>query len=185
MDKPNNGCYVRVYVSGETVPVTDLGILETDVFGNTYYNLNKKFDRINANNDTVPPESIDSYNATDFICTDCTGPEGIPLEDPHKCMIFDIETAPFIWKRRDINNELVTEVNPNEARGLYVQRDHIRTDINNKPIVIDCKPKVTTVTLSSISISDWEFVYDNGMLIARESSNNALIEPEENTVIYV
>ena len=185
MDKPNNGCYVRVYVSGDTVSVTDLGVEKTDVFGNTYYDLTAKYTRVNANNDTVLPGDIDEYNATDAICIDCTGPEGVPLEDPHNCMIFDIETAPFVWRRRDIYNEIVTEVQPSGVRGVYVQRDHIRTDINNQPITIDCKPKVTTVTLEPISISDWEFAYDNGMLIARVSGNNDLIEPEENTVIYV
>ena len=84
--------------------------------------------------------------------------------------------------------------NPKYERSVYKPRDHIRTDYGRyengkwvtKPTVfIDCvRQDNLRVTLSPTYVGDWEFTYENGVLMAREEGYTDYLEPENNTVIY-
>lgn len=220
----NNGCYTRVYVNDitnrpdlgivyrDTVSIKDIGVLETDVFDNTFYNVNKDYQRstlgeYDSNGKWVtqdaPPH--DDYIATtyemtfspraeypgfDFICESCTNTGPVTnLQSPSSCSVFD----PLAWVRHDINNLPVTTNNPNAGRSVYKQRDHIRMDYGRmeggvwvtKPVKFEncVRQDNLRMVVATTSVGDWEFSYENGRLIAREEGYTDYLEAESNTFI--
>ena len=68
------------------------------------------------------------------------------------------------------------------------RRTYGEYDSNGKWVTLPkdttCLPLTVTVDLTTINVSDWEFTYENGVLMAREEGYTDYLEPENNTVIY-
>ena len=176
MDLPNNECYTRVYVNGDTVRVTELSDgAVSDTYGNKWYDLNSKYIK-SSYGKTVNGEWVtDTVTPEDYI----RHTEVCYYDDTPRCEVNDsidsYERSPYY-----------------EGDTVAPHRDYQRRDYGSlvngvwetQPVIIDCKPKITRVVITGTNVGDWEFTYENGVLIAREEGRNDLLEPENNTVIY-
>ena len=145
--------------------------------------------------------SVDPPVTPLLIGDPCANPAGDSVssfDSPLSCSVFLPLAAS--WVRTDIDCKKVDidRDNPNYEeyiRSIYLPRDYQRRtygeyDSNGKWITLPkettCQPlnPVTTVVLSTVNVSDWEFTYENGVLIAREEGYTDYIEPENNTVVY-
>lgn len=212
----NNGCYQRVYVDKNKASedITTLAEKDTDVFGNDFYNFNKKYNRVDKDGNpkttgvykrcTYTPELVGG-ELKGVECANPTGDSISSFESPDSCSLWTEPTSRLLWKRRDKDCKEATDINPGYALpGVYtsyVARDYVRRtygeyDSNGKWVTeiktATCRPLTTIVEpvdpvvpepSEPIVISDFEFAYPDGVLIARVEGPNALIEPEANTVI--
>ena len=224
IDAPNNGCYKRVYVGdmagstltvngklivnnigGDTVVGIDqLGVIDEDVFGNKFYQIDRYDKKTYDNQDTIQGLYVGRDHITAEPCAPCTNTPGDTLNiETDYCTIFEqqligtsvLQNQVFDhWIRTDIDCKKVEEPNPNDPRSIYSVRDHIRTDYGRmeggkwvtKPTVfIDCvRQDNLRIVLAPTYVGDYEFTYENGVLIAREEGYTDYLEPENNTVIY-
>ncbi len=233
MDLPNNNCYRRVYVNdmagitltvngkpivnsdymgGDSIPITDLGVLDTDVFDNDFYNVTSGYVRStlgeydsNGKWVTEAAKAHEDYKRCTYTPelvggelkgVECSNPMGDTIssfESPLSCSKWVEPDSRLLWKRHDKDCKPVDTDNPNQARSVYEQRDHIRTDYGRmeggvwvtKPVVFDncVRQDNLRIVVASTYVGDWEFTYENGRLIAREEGYTDYLEPENNTTI--
>ena len=223
IDAPNNGCYKRVYVGdmagstltvngklivnnigGDTVVGIDqLGVIDEDVFGNKFYQIDRYDKKTYNNQDTIQGLYVGRDHITAEPCAPCTNTPGDTLNiETDYCTIFEqqligtsvLQNQIFKhWIRTDIDCKKVDTDNPNYQRSVYIPKDYQRRtygDYDSNGIWVTlpkdttCLPLTTVaINLRTINVSDWEFTYENGKLIAREEGYTDLLEPESNTVI--
>jgi len=193
----------------DSIQGTDLADGEvTDAFGNTYYDFNKLYVKKNSKNEDVTPKDYIRHSYTPKTGTPTVDPPVTPLligdpcanpagdtissfESPLSCSVF----LPLAgsWVRTDIDCKKVEADNPNYVRSIYEPRDYQRRTFGEyengvwvtKPKDTTCQPvTITSIDFTTINVSDWEFTYENGVLIAREEGYTDYLEPEDNTVIY-
>ncbi len=200
-----NGKPIVNNIDGDTVVGIDkLGVVDEDAFGNKFYQIDRYEKKTYDNQDTVQGLYVGRDHITAEPCAPCTNTGGTPLDiETDFCTIFKQERLGTSvlrnnilkhWIRTDIDCNPVTSDNPNDPRSIYGVRDHIRSDygryegskwVTKPTIFIDCvREDNLRVVLSPMSVGDWEFTYENGMLIAREEGYTDYLEPENNTVIY-
>ena len=164
-----NDCYRRTDKDCNRLPTakqpnTLNPVITTDAFSNEFHDYNQTYVRRNSNNEIV--SSIDDFDRRDV--------NNQPV------------TTADEWQRTDKDCSVVTTLNPNQAvRSVYAPRDYIATDLNNKPKSTTCKYTLRIIppgTPPSLDISDYEFTYESGILIAREEGYDMLLEPEVYTV---
>lgn len=192
--------------------VLDIVGAEDDVFGNKFHNVTRyvrsTLGEYDSNGKWVtkpapPHEDYKRYTYTPELvdgklkgveCANPTGDSISSFESPLSCSKWVEPDSRLLWIRHDKDCKPVDTENPNEARSVYKQRDHIRTDYGRledgkwvtKPTVfIDCvRQDNLRIVLAPTYVGDYEFTYENGVLIAREEGYTDYLEPENNTVIY-
>ncbi len=199
-----NGKPIVNNIDGDTVVGIDqIGVLDKDAFGNDFYQIDRYQKKTVDNKDTVPGLYIGRDHITAEPCAPCTNTPGdsVNLETDY-CTEFTqtiigtsvLQNLVFKhWVRTDVDCKKVDTNNPNYIRSVYLPKDYQRRtygeyDSNGKWITLPkdttCLPVTVTVDLNTINVSDWEFTYENGVLIAREEGYTDYLEPENNTVIY-
>ena len=210
-----NGKPIVNNIDGDTVvgfDVLDTVGAEDDVFGNSFHNVTRyvrstlgEYDS-NGKWVTKPAAPHDDYKRCTYTpelvdgelkgveCANPTGDSISSFDSPLSCSKWIEPDSRLLWIRHDKDCKPVDTDNPNQARSVYKQRDHIRTDYGRyengkwvtKPTEFDNCIRVDnlTIVLAPTYVGDYEFTYENGVLIAREEGYTDYLEPENNTVIY-
>lgn len=222
INQHNNKCYRKTYVNdtsvpdgiitpeivrGDTVPVGDLGVLETDVFGNNYYSLNSNYikRRVDGTPVTAQPYQRCSYQPVIDPSTGklkgvpCNNPSGDPIPDdavaPNTCSIF----APFAaaWDRKTIDCVIVPpKGSVTNSQGLVVKgpyehdaRTYGKYDTVNSIWITEsyendlCEPRNPFTILVPVAAGGLEFTYMNGEIILTVEGDKVVSAP--NTTILV
>jgi len=200
-----NGKPIVNNFEGDTVVGIDrIGVLDYDEFGNDFYQIDRYQKKTFDNQDTIQGLYVGRDHITAEPCAPCTNTGGTPLDiESDFCTVFEQEILGTsvlrnklddYWIRTDVDCKPVDGVENPNYRSIYEPRDYQRMTYGyfdgdkwaTLPKETTCQPLTTVVTvnLESINVSDWEFTYENGVLLAREEGYTDYLEPENNTVIY-
>lgn len=128
-----------------------------DTYGNTWFNIVKNYSRRYTDNteNTKSKYRFQKRRADNSLVT---GPGYSPYNPVE------------LYNRTDTNN------------ADKLSRDFIKTNYLNKPVKID-GPDLDRI--AEVSYTDYEFVFDNGVLMAREEGYDDQLEPEDLTPLFL
>lgn len=231
MTQPTNKCYKRVYVNdmigstltvngkrivnsdymgADSIPITDLGILETDAFGNDFYSVVKNYQRCGTFNgidgqvDILGPytgndnykrttfEKIKSgspiYPGFEYICQQCTSTGPIPITvppSPASCSIF-LKNAEA-WNRTNdtcgpvTNRVLVNDIPIPKAN---TPESYVEKNVDNEPFDDNgCMTKSPFIVYVPAPAGGLAFTYMNGEFILTIEGDTVV--SADNTTILV
>ncbi len=163
-------------------PITEpTPVLHKDAFGNEWYDYNADYDKKGLQISPTECEDLDTddYERRDIECVLITT---APPDDPRDRVDgvrYTFTTDAGDWTRANVDNETT-----HTGGDVYV-RDYIRTDTNNDPYDMEVCPRVIKIenpfVPDTVSISDYEFVTENNLLISSEQEPSFFFEPEVNT----
>ena len=160
----------------EPTPVT-----KRDAFGNEWYDFNADYDKKGLQISPTECEDLDTdeYERNDIDCNEITLVAPINPKDRVLGLRYQFLPDAQHWERTDINND-----NTHTSNDVYV-RDYIRRDTDNNPYDMEVCPRVIVIenpfVPDVVSISDYEFVTENNLLISSEQEPSFFFEPEVNT----
>ena len=223
MTQPTNKCYKRVYVgdmagstltvngkpivnniNGDTVVGIDqIGVEDTDAFGNQFFHIDRYVKKTVKNEDTVQGLYVGRDHITNTPCAPCTNPGGTPITDPTNiyCTVFEQEIIGTLvlknkidshWVRRNDTCGAVTArsvINGIPVPKANTPEAYIEHDVDNAPFINDCTPRNPFTILVPVAAGGLVFTYMNGDLILTvegdtitSAVNTTIMVPEEGNV---
>ena len=185
----SNKCYQRKGLQDPNDPTKCLDpeteptpVERQDAFGNEWYDFNVDFEKRGLKISDTECEDLrpaDEYERNDIECNEITLVSPNDPRDRVNGVRYTFVIDAGDWTRTNVDNE--TSFTSND---VYV-RDWIRTDTNNDPYNMEVCPREIIIknpfVPDQISISDYEFVTENNLLISSEQEPSFFFEPEENT----